>query len=206
MRKLPAAERMFICLMFHGAKNPSDAARKAGIPAKTDAALRTHASRLMHSQRIAEAMLEECRRRKKAILPAFDKALDALIADTQNKDHFKAIKLGYEQAGLIAAHETNINVNVSISQKEKLTDIRRWATELGIDAAKLLGVSSLDEYERTIDAEFTEEPRPDLSKPRCLVNPSRRAQPLRHSASSPRRSTVTSPAARSNLPRTVSMT
>jgi hypothetical protein len=74
MRKLPAAERMFVCLMFHGAKNASDAVRKAGIPAKTDAALRTRAHRLMHSQKIAEAMLEEIRRRRKTMLPKFERA------------------------------------------------------------------------------------------------------------------------------------
>jgi hypothetical protein len=50
-----------------------------------------------------------------------------MIADTQHPDHFKAVKLGYEQAGLLAVLERNVNVNVT--EREKLESIKEWAKD-----------------------------------------------------------------------------
>ena len=164
MAKLAPIERIFICMLFEGLK-PTDALRKAGYDAPSDEALRKQASRLMHRPAIGDALLEECKRRKKDQLPTLDKALAAIISDTHSKDHFKAIRLGYQQAGLVEVQERNVNVSIGPSQKEKLDSIKIWAAELGLDPAKLLGSITDVETIDAIEAEFTEVPQPDLSKP-----------------------------------------
>jgi hypothetical protein len=155
MAKLEPLERVFVHLLFEGAK-PTDALRKAGYDAPSEPALRKQASRLMRRPAIGDAMLEECKSRKKDMLPELDRQLVSIIKNKGHKDHLKALKTGYAMAGVVEVQQRDIHVTVSqVSQKEKLDSIRLWAKELGLDPAKLLGVNSLDDL-GTIDAEFTE--------------------------------------------------
>jgi hypothetical protein len=158
MLRLPVMERIFVCLLFHGAHSATDAARKAGFEAKSYGALRVQAHRMMHDPKVGEAMVEEAKRRKRMMLPQFDRLLSAIATNSQHKDQLSAIKLSYEQAGVTVARESNINVNVTVSEKEKLASIALWAKELGVDPAKLLGG-------QVIEGEFTEVAEDDASKP-----------------------------------------
>lgn len=153
MLKLSIEERLFVCLMFHGAVSATDAVEKAGFVHASRGAMRVKAYHLLHSPRIGEAMVEESRRRNKFLLPKAQSALHDIISDAQHPQRIKAIQLAMGVAGVVAAQEINVTHKV-MTESEKVARITELAVRLGHDPALLLG--GVKALPAPVDAEFEE--------------------------------------------------
>jgi len=155
MSKLSMQEQVFVCLLFEGAANATDAWRKAGFKSqgRSAGAEGRMASYYTSLPRIIAAIKEEDQRRVVLMGTKANTALGAILANPQHADHFKAIKLIRDDAGMTKAVEKVVNVNVRISPEEKVEKIRLWAAAKGLDVEKLLGYSP---EPLALDAEFAE--------------------------------------------------
>ncbi len=161
MNKLPIEKQIFVCMLFeHSGRSLTKAARAAGITSETYGGLRVKAHRLLREPQIKAALLEESKRRKVYLQPRVDAALARIVDNSQHPDHFKALKLISEQNGLagVVQKVLDVNVNVTVTDEQKIERIRQFAIARGIDPATLLGFDP----GKVEDAEYT-----DIS---CTVN------------------------------------
>jgi Terminase small subunit len=158
MRKLFVVEQMFVCMLFNGATSATKAAELAGVEADTRANLRVKAHRMLRNPLVIAAIKEEAQRRTVALLPRAQMALANLIENPHSEHHFKAINTVRSESGLAAVVKKVIDVNVNVTDKDKLKAIELFAKNHGIDPKTLLGFDP----HPTTDAEF-EEIEPETS-------------------------------------------
>jgi len=156
MRRLIPSEQMFVCNLFSSPKSITKAIELAGYTSPNRNALRQKAHMLLRTSRIVEAVKEESKRRTVFLLPKAQQALANLLDNPQATDHFKAIKAVRDDGGVTRAVERVLNVNVQITQEEKLERLKAFAaahggTVLGVPIGEIIG--------ETTDAEFEEIPR-----------------------------------------------
>jgi len=157
MSKLSIQEQTFVCLLF-SCKTAIEAYEKAFGTAPADRkSLASKCSYLSHTRRITDAIREEDAARMVLLGTKAQQALEAIVENPQHQDHFKAVKLSRDDAGMTRPVQKEISVKVEITQAEKVQRIRQWAQAKGLDIVKLLG---FDPGEVT-DAEFTELPPPE---------------------------------------------
>lgn len=139
MNKLPVIEQMFVCNLFTSPKSMTKAAELSGYTAPTRNALRQKAHYLLRKPAIQEAIREESKRRTVLLLPAAQVALANLLAHPEHSDHWKAIKTIRDDGGASKIMEKVLNVNVNVSQQEKIAAIVRFCKVRGIDPSQMLG-------------------------------------------------------------------
>jgi hypothetical protein len=164
MQKLIISEQMFVCNLFSSPKSITHAAALSGYTAATRNpqpatrnALRVRAHRLLRDPRVAEAVREESRRRTVFLLPKAQRALADLLDHPEHADHFKAIKMARDDGGVSRVVERVLNVNVQISQEDKLRQLKEFAaahggTVLGVSIEQITGETT----GTIIDAEVEE--------------------------------------------------
>ena len=128
----------------HDRGDPTKAARAAGYSDKPG--LHAQARQLLADERIQAAIVEHSRARLVGMLPAAIEGLEDIVS-TPGRDQLAAVKTILNRAGLPERVTTDVNVNVTLTDAEKVASIRRNAIKLGLDPEKLLGA---------VDAEFTE--------------------------------------------------
>lgn len=151
MKALLPKQRAFVLAYCTSANaNGTEAARMAGYADRSDA-IKVQASRLLKRPDILAGIREVVLQNMSADLPVLHEALKKVALSAQHKDQTKAILALMNRGGLPDVTERNINVNVTVSQAEKIAEIRQLADEMGLDPEKLLGSIS--------DAEFEEIPK-----------------------------------------------
>ena len=162
MRKLAVKEQIFVCNLFLGLRSVTKAAELAGYredPTEPRNNLRVRAHRLLHDPRLIPAIREEAQRRTAFLIPRAQQALADILENPQHADHFKAIKTVRDDGGVTKAVEKVLNVQISITQEEKIKAIELFAKNHGINPKTLLGFDPTP----TIEADFTEV-KPDFDK------------------------------------------
>ena len=156
MGKLTAQEQVFVCLLFENLGSITRAAERAGFKHATRAGLRMLAHRLLHKPSVADAVVEESRRRTVFLAPKAQEALRTLLDSPTHPDHMKAIKLVRDDSKVSVAVDKVIQhkVDITISSTEKLEAIKRFAVSHGMDVQKLLGFDPEPPLPIVVDAEF----------------------------------------------------
>lgn len=152
MQRLGPQEQLFVCMLFNSPKSMTKAAEMAGITSDTRNGLRVKAHRLLRRPEVAEAVMEETKRRTIFLMPKAQRALENLVDAPTHPDHFKAIKTVREESGLSAVQRRIMDVNVThtYTEPEKMERIALFAKEHGIPLQKLIGSAA------PVDAEFEE--------------------------------------------------
>ena len=161
MGKLSAQEQVFVCLLFENLGSITRAAERAGYKHATRAGLRMLAHRLLHKASVADAVVEESRRRTVFLAPRAQEALRTLLFSPTHPDHMKAIKLVRDDSKVSIAVDKVIQhkIDITVTQQDKLTAIKKFAESHGMDVTKLLGFdpeTPVVEIAAPIDAEFVE--------------------------------------------------
>jgi hypothetical protein len=73
-----------------------------------------------------------------------------IAQDPMHKDQYKAATRLLDHAGLMVEHKQTIEVKHTISEKEKIEEVKLLARQLGLDPVRLLGQAGI-----VTDAEFT---------------------------------------------------
>jgi hypothetical protein len=160
MSALSLREQVFVMALF---EQPTaiKAFEQAGFTSTTRKALQRLCSYYSSLPRIQAAIREEDARRMVLVGAEAQQALAAMVRNPQHQDHYKAVKLARDDAGLTKPVAKVIDMNVSISTEEKVQRIRAWAISRGLDVEKLLG---FDPGPAPVDAEFTEVPADEAWK------------------------------------------
>ncbi len=148
MRALNPRQRLFVQAYLHiYPPNASKAARIAGYSDAGNGAARVRGYELLHSEKVKSAMIEEARRLVAVEgLPIGLHTLKTVAADPKHKDCVRASLALLNRGGLHETVEKNVNVNVEVSEIEKIKQIWAFAINLGIDPYVLVGSLTEEEY------------------------------------------------------------
>ena len=152
MSKLTAQEQLFVLCFFENGGNQSAALESAGYEFKNRNTKARLANYYIHTDRINAAIAEESKRRTAMLAPKVQKALENIIDNPQHQDHFKALKMARDDAGISRAVERVLNVKVEVSDADKIEAIRLFAIAHNMDPQKLLGFNP----DKAVEAEFSE--------------------------------------------------
>lgn len=152
MSRLNGQEQLFVLCFFENGGNQSKALEAAGYEYKNRNTKDRLANYYIHKKEVIEAIKEESQRRTSLLAPKVQAALEALVDNPQHQDHFKAIKMARDDAGISRAVERVLNVKVEVTDREKLDAIELFAKNHGIDPKKFLGYDPA----KVEDAEFSD--------------------------------------------------
>lgn len=150
MLALNDRQRAFVFhLVEDGGRDAYRAAAKAGYQGDPET-LRVTASRLAHDERIGRAMVEEAKRRVHASVVLAVSELHNIVADptTSKAIKVRAIEAVLNRAGMGSSQTHLVKHEVTVTDEEKIKNIRNMADRLGLDPTKLLG-----SYGITLDGE-----------------------------------------------------
>lgn len=161
--------RAFVLASFTGSKEPVDWARAAGYvdAGEHHSGIRVTAWRLAHDPDIQAAMQEEARRRLNSLAPAAIEAIADILHNPQHKKQLEAAMTVLSRTGISEA--TVKKVEVTISDQQKMDQIRLRAEYLGIDADALLGKVALPTP--AVSGTITEAEYEEVAAPRPAVRP-----------------------------------
>jgi hypothetical protein len=148
-------ERVFVYALATGlASNASSALRFAGFGGKSKKGLHVTASKMMHRERVVEALQEVCRSHFFGILPHAVSAARALVLDSKHRDHAKAVLSMLSRFGFGERTQVDMNVEVKVEDHTKaaVEDLRRLKA-IGVPRSELLatfGEIGLARYERLL--------------------------------------------------------
>lgn len=152
MKALNSRQRMFVIALFEIPEcSPTAAARLAGYIDNGGAGIRVQAGRLKNDARVQAAIIEYARTMEAVNLPQTIHAIRQIGRNEQHKDQLRALLSLKQIGGLHDVIEKNVNVNVTISAKEKLDWLKDRLLADGKDLAEELG--SLTDVE-VIDGDF----------------------------------------------------
>lgn len=136
-------QRAFVLASFCGQTDPVDWARAAGYVDRggEHTGIRVTAWRLAHDPAIQAAIQEEARKRLNSLAPAAIEAIAEIVRNPQHKKQLEAAMTVLSRTGISEA--TVKKVEVTISDQQKMDQIRLRAEYLGIDADALLGKVAL---------------------------------------------------------------
>lgn len=159
MSRLTGQEQLFVLCFFENGGNQSKALETAGFQFKNTNSRNRMAHYYIHKQEIKDAIKEEHERRNVMLVPKVQRAIENLIDHPEHQDHFKALKMASDNAGVSKSVERVLKVDVTVSDKDKIERIKLFAINHGIDPKKLLGYDPDGNPEQTaepIDAEVVE--------------------------------------------------
>lgn len=160
-------QRAFVMASFTGSKDPVDWARAAGYFDSGKSGIRVTAWRLAHDPYIQAAITEEARRRLQSLTPAAIEAIADILHNPQHKKQLEAAMTVLSRSGISEA--TVKKVEVTISDQQKMDQIRLRAEYLGIDADALLGKVALPTP--AVSGTITEAEYEEVAAPRPAVRP-----------------------------------
>ena len=165
MRALPRDTwRMFVLLYTsHGCRDAKAAYKQAfDREGRSEAATQVNASKLLHDQRIQEAVQEVCRAQLQTLLP---RAVDVLQRVVNNPSHSENVKVALEIANRTGLHSVTEHRTTTTlgDDKDAIARIGRMAMTLGIPLEQLLG-RRLAEQAPIIDIT----PEPVLAEPLAI--------------------------------------
>jgi phage terminase small subunit len=177
LRAIEAKQRAFVVAFIErGDENATAAARAAGYgsssptPEQANGAAKTAAWRLMHDEKILEAIKELASDQFRLVTFKAASVMLEIMNDPSHKDRFRAAERILAQNGMGVAVEVNHNHRVNLDEKGMIDRIARLAKDQGLDPRKLLGTVGVD----YVDAEFEV-----ISDPNALTGP---AEPAMSSA------------------------
>lgn len=149
-------ERAFvIAYVADGEQDATQAARVAGYVDNNNGAIRVTAHRLVHRDRVLEAIEEVGRKVFRGQLGIAVHANRKLLENDKHPDHHKAVQATLSRLGLAEKVGVDVNIGGSVTVNHTdaaLNDLRVLKT-LGVARAKLeeiFGFSGLDRYERML--------------------------------------------------------
>lgn len=155
MNALNPQQRAWVMAMYEqGTMDATEAARTAGYVDNANGAIRVTAHRIAQRPDVKAAMQEEARRRITLMLPIADRALASVVQNAQHKDQIRAVAMIYNRAGVPESVDRNININVTLTETEKLEKIKLLAEKHGIPLPQILGTVT--------DADFVDLKDPDF--------------------------------------------
>ena len=152
MSKLTAQEQLFVLNFFDNGGNQTKALEDAGWEAKNRNTLNRLAHYHIHRKEVMEAIKEESQRRTVMMTAKVQAAVEALVDNPQHQDHFKALKMMRDDAGVSRAVERVLNVKVEVTDADKIEAIKLFAINHGMDPKKFLGFDP----DQAVEAEFSE--------------------------------------------------
>lgn len=161
MSLLNERQRSFVVAWNNGGhRNATEAVRQAGF-SNVGRAAGVQAQRLLHNPRIQAAIIEDQKARLVGLNASATIAVNEIMNNPQAPapSRLKAAEMVWNRGGLGITNVTEHNVNITLSQSEKLGKLRDLAGELGLDPKTLLGtLVDLDpaEYEEVTEEEEEE--------------------------------------------------
>lgn len=152
MSKLGPQEQLFVLCFFETGGNQSKALEMAGYEFKNRNTKDRLANYYIHKPHVQAAILEESKRRTVMLAPKVQAAVEALVDNPQHQDHFKALKMVRDDAGISRAVERVLNVRVELSDADKIEAIKQFAVAHHMDPQKFLGFDPA----KAVEAEFSE--------------------------------------------------
>jgi phage terminase small subunit len=145
MQVLSERERRFVYSYLNGGgRDAADAARQAGYSDPGHGAtIRVTAHRLLHSQKVLDALEEEGRKHFHGLLVPAVAAAGALIANPKHAQHAHAVFTTLARLGLGERTEHKVTVE-HVADDRVLALAQRFAAELGVDEMKLVGGNVID--------------------------------------------------------------
>jgi hypothetical protein len=152
MKKLDAREQLFVLCFFENGGNQTEALASAGWEAKNRNTLYRLANYHIHRKEVMDAIREESQRRTVMLSAKVQRAIENIVENPQHQDHFKALKLLRDDAGVSRAVERVLSVRVEVSDNEKIEAIKQFALAHGLSPTKFLGFDP----DKAVEAEFSE--------------------------------------------------
>jgi len=146
MRALSSDKRRaFVCAYLlepPGRCAQINAARKAGYgtPRTKPGHMANIAWRLMQDPRLVAAIAEESRKMLRVGSPEAVNALLNMVRDPEHKSHARAVEMVLARSDPPVVHQT-MTVEHRHSEGDMIELVRRFAKEIGVDEATLLGVN-----------------------------------------------------------------
>jgi phage terminase small subunit len=140
MKAIKPQWRRFVHLyLAEGGRNATRAYIDAGFGSATKDA-RKHASKLLHDDRVQEALREETKKMLVGAAPlAYGVVNEVLQGAGSAKDKLTAAKMVFDRTGFIAATEHRVHqTSITLSAEQLHLEISAFAKELGLDASKFL--------------------------------------------------------------------
>lgn len=153
MQKLTAQQQDFV-FAFWETGNQTEAARRAGYSITSRHVTKAQGSRLMHNPQVRAAIQEFAGNvltldgTRQAVLKLVE-----LLGSEDEKIALSAAKTILDRTGIVAATTHNVNVEVTLTQREKVAKLAELATQAGLDPAQVLG--------NVVDAEFEDIEEPE---------------------------------------------
>ena len=156
MRKLSSREQLFVCLLFEGAKNATEALERTGAVYKNRPTLRAAAHNMLVKSSVHDAIIEEGKRRTVELLPLAHSVIEEVARNplAPASDRLKAAKMIRDDAGVTRISERLVNVKVEVSDVEKIARIKAFCVSRGIDPIKFLGFDP--DVTQPVEAEYEE--------------------------------------------------
>jgi len=153
----PLAQRFVEVMQTHTNIGQAKALRLAGHRG-SDQAVTKGAYRLMKDPTVLEALREGAVAQLSGMVPRAILAIDSIIKDPSNRNHYKAIDGVLSRAGLPEIKQNQTTVVHKVDRKELVASIAMMVERLGIalDPSKLLPRSMVLKEEDIIEAEYTE--------------------------------------------------
>lgn len=120
------------------------------------ATLKVTAHRLMHSDKVIDALEEETRKRLKYGGFVGVARLVKMASEPNHPQHFKACEALADRAGFVAVQKVEVKDTTEPSAAAMVSQIRALCAELGVDPGKLLGANAVPALTAPVDAEFEE--------------------------------------------------
>lgn len=139
MQKLTEQQQNFV-VAYWQTTNATEAARIAGYSVSNNDTTKAQAWRLTHDPRIKEAIREfggnvlSAEGVKKAVT-----RLLGLMDSDNEKIALDATKTFLDRIGIVATTQHNVNVEVTLTQQEKLSKLAEYAATVGVDPKQVLG-------------------------------------------------------------------
>ena len=127
----PLQQRFVEIMMRNPGVGQAEALRMAGHKGNVKA-VEKMAYRLMRNPQVLAAMREGAAAALSGMVPRVIKALDDIIKDPSDRNHFKAIDGILNRAGLHEIKETKTTVTHSVNRDELIAKIRSMSERLGI--------------------------------------------------------------------------
>jgi len=156
MQACSERERVFAFALGSGiCETATEAAKRAGWVDNGNGSITVTAHRVLHRQRVIEAVEEVCRTQFRNLVPLVITAAKRVLENPEHDDHVKMIisllsRLGYSEKTSV---DVNVTGEIAVNHTDAAVEDLRRLKALGVPREKLLedfGYSGLDQYERLL--------------------------------------------------------
>jgi hypothetical protein len=149
-------ERQFVINYLSNGGNAAQAARDSGVPDKGGIYAKVEAFRIMHRERVLDALEEVGRKEFRGLLMPAIIAMRALLERPDHPDHARTAQTVLSRLGF--AERTGVDVKVSgevqLNHTDAAVEQLRILRDMGVPREKLVetfGFSGLSRYERMLE-------------------------------------------------------